>query len=159
MTHWPDLIGVRRVVLPVLERNEQRLFGRDVMFSKALQPRCFAGVVEDASVWDLREQLHDARLTYPVNTATMKYHETVAGRAYEHGSYAFRPQGFLGREQFHWRVWNHVAGAGVSAHYELNPWRHPVRHYRGDEWDPDRGVQLAREWFDLAPGDVAGIRP
>jgi len=93
---WPDLIMFRRTVLPPLERNERRLFGRDIMFSKPLQTRCFAGVVQDADSDNVRKQLLDIDTVFPVNTATMKYHETSERRAYECGSYALRPDGFLG---------------------------------------------------------------
>lgn len=56
---WPDLISLGRVVLLVLERNEQRLLGRDVMLSKAVQPACFAGVTRDATVDDVRRHCRD----------------------------------------------------------------------------------------------------
>jgi hypothetical protein len=42
---WPDLITVRRIILPPLEYNERRLFGLDIMFSKLLQTQRFTSVV------------------------------------------------------------------------------------------------------------------
>ena len=157
---WPDLITTRRIVLPPLERNERRLFGRDIMFSKALQTRGFAGVVLEATVDDVRRQLLDVDRVYPVNTATMKYHQGNHGRAYECGSYALRPDGFLGEYQFHFRLWNHVDGVGISAHYELNPWRRPRDHYAGVDWQPQLGIEKARELLDIDPAaDVDDIRP
>ena len=40
---WPDLITVRRIILPPLECNEHRFFGWDTMLSNLLQTQCFAG--------------------------------------------------------------------------------------------------------------------
>ncbi|WP_336358981.1 hypothetical protein [Haloarcula sp. CGMCC 1.6347] len=157
---WPDLITTRRIVLPPLERNERRLFGRDIMFSKALQTRGWAGVVQGADPDDVREQLLDIDNVYPVNTATMKYHEGNHGRAYECGSYALRPDGFLDEYQFHFRLWGHVDGVGISAHYELNPWRRPRDHYAGVDWQPQPGVAKARDLLDIDPAaSVDDIRP
>lgn len=157
---WPDLITFRRTVLPVLERNERRLFGRDIMFSKALQIRCFAGVVRDASCDDVRYDLLEEDNVFPVNTATMKYHETSEGRAYEQGSYALRPNSFWSTWQYHFRLWNHVDGVAVTAHFELNPWVRPRDHYAGVDWQPDLGIEKAREMLDLdTTTSVDGIRP
>lgn len=155
---WPDLITVRRIALPPLERNERRLFGRDIMFSKPLQTQCFAGVVQDAKPDDVRYTLLEQDRIYPVNTATMKYHETGGGRAYECGSYALRPDGFRGEYQYHFRLWNHVDGVGISAHSELNPWRRPFDHYAGVDWQPQPGIEKARALLDIDPGaDAAEI--
>lgn len=157
---WPDLITLRRIALPVLERNERRLFGRDVMFSKPLQTRGFAGVVMDAEVADVRRQLLDVDNVYPVNTATMKYHKNDHGRTYEAGSYAYRPDGFLGEYQYHFRLWNHVDGIGISAHHELNPWRRPRDHYAGVDWRIQPGVDQAHQFLDIdRSASVDGIRP
>ncbi|MDS0284686.1 hypothetical protein [Haloarcula onubensis] len=158
--YWPDLITLRRIALPVLERNERRLFGRDIMFSKPLQTRGFAGVVLEATVDDVRRQLLNVDNVYPVNTATLKYHETSEGRAYEAGTYALRPEGFLGEIQYHFRLWPHVDGVGISAHRELNPWRRPRDHYAGVDWHVGPGVEKAYELLDIDRSkSVDGIRP
>ena len=146
---WPDLIRVRHIILPPLERNERRLFGRDIMFSKSLQTQCFAGVVQGAEPDDVREQLLDIDRVYPVNTATMKYHSNDHGRAYECGSYALRPDGFLGEYQYHFRLWPHADGVGISAHYELNPWGRPRDHYAGVDWQPQPGIEKASDLLDI----------
>ncbi|MBX0325794.1 hypothetical protein EGH21_22510 [Halomicroarcula sp. F13] len=157
---WPDLITFRRIALPPLERNERRLFGRDVMFSKPLQTRCFAGVVRDADVDDVRYELLAMDDVYPVNTATLKYHETSQGRAYERGSYALRPDGFWSEYQYHFRLWSHEEGIGVSAHYELNPWVRPRDHYAGVDWQPQPGIEKAWALLDIDSSKTAdGILP
>jgi len=157
---WPDLITLRRIALPPLERNERRLFGRDIMFSKPLQTRGFAGVVQDANVDDVRLQLLGVDNVYAVNTATMKYHANGHGRTYEAGSYALRPDGFWSEYQYHFRLWPHVDGVGISAHHELNPWCRPRDHYAGVDWDVQAGVEKAHELLDIdRSASVDGIRP
>lgn len=48
--------------------------------------------------------------------------------------------------------------AETSVHYGLNPWRRPLDHYAGVDWQPQPGIEKARALLDIGPGaDATGI--
>jgi len=158
---YPDLNTFRRIVVPFFERNEHRWFGRDIMFSKEAQGVCFAGVIRDSTVDSVVSELRSMDNTYPCNLAALKYRETDNGKLYERASYAYRPEGFRGKWQYHVRLFPHEEGVAVFAHYELNPWHSPYKHYtstRGKTWLPHKGIQWVHEQFDIdSSADIAKI--
>jgi len=158
---YPDLNTFRRGVIPIFERNEQSWFGRDIMFTKEAQDVCYAGVITDATVDDIVSQLRSMGNTYPCNLAALKYRDTPHERVYERASYAYRPDGFRGKWQYHVRLFPYSDGIAVFAHKELNPWHSPIKHYnstRGDTWLPHKGIEWVHEQFDCDTGaDIENI--
>lgn len=69
------------------------------------------------------------------------------------------PPGYFARRQLHLVVVpNEYNGADLYAHAEFNPWRHPVRLYRIDEFEPARGSRRTRSGFESSettPGSRA----
>jgi len=150
--NYPDLNKFRRVVVPVFERNERRWFGRDIMFTKEVQDYCYAGTIRSRTVDSVVAELREKDNTFPCNLAALKYVETSDGSLYERASYAYRPDGFRGKWQYHVRLWPSDKGVAVFAHKELNPWHSPWQHYhstRGDTWLPQKGIEWVREQFDI----------
>jgi len=152
---YPDLNLFRRAVVPIFERNEHRWFGRDIMYV------CYAGVIRDTTVDSVVAELQEMDNTFPCNLAALKYRQPDPEKVYERASYAHRPDGFRGKWQYHVRLWNHENGVAVFAHYELNPWHSPYKHYtstRGDDWLPHKGIQWCHEQFDIdTSADIDGI--
>jgi len=156
---WPDLNTFRRAVVPVFERNESKWFGRDIMFSKLGQRGSYVGVIKERSVQDIVSELQSMDNVYSRNLAALKWRPTRDGeRAYERASYAYVPEGFFGKYQYHVRLWPHEQGTAVWAHYELNPWHSPSRHYNGEEWDPEAGASWVRSKFEIdTTADILGV--
>ena len=149
---YPDLNTFRRAVVPIFERNEERWFGMDIMFSKEAQDRSYVGVITDKSVDEVVAELRSMENVYSKNLACLKWRNSTDGeRVYERASYAQVPKGFFGKYQYHIRLWPHEHGVAVWAHYELNPWHSPRRHYNGDEWNPSKGATWAKKHFDIDP--------
>lgn len=164
---WPDLWRVRRVVLPVVDRLSDGAYDEqlevvdervDVDLEAAadalpektgvpLQAREFVGTI-DAAPSVVREQLRSMPRVYPNNLASIQYEVRDGERVHEVGSYALRPAGFIGVWQYHVRLTPTQDGrTRLWAHYERNAWRAPVRHYRAEGWDADRGVREVASWF------------
>jgi len=166
---WPDLWRARRAVLPIVDRladgdYDEQLdvvddrVGADLDELAAelpektglpLQAREFAGTV-DAPPAVVRDKLREMERVYPNTLASIQYTVDDAGeRVYEVGSYAFRPEGFLGSWQYHVRLTPADDGRKTRlwAHYERSAWRHPVQHYRGEGWDAEEGVREIASLF------------
>jgi len=172
---WPDLWRARRAVLPVVDRLadgdydaeldtvDDRLAdaGVDVDLEAAadalpektgllLNARTFAGTV-DAPPEVVREELRSMEQVYPNTLASIQYtvDEETGERVWEVGSYAFRPEGFLGSWQVHVRLTPVDGGRRTRlwVHWERSAWRHPVQHYRGEGWDSDEGVRWVASVF------------
>jgi len=145
-----DLNKFRRVVVPIFERNEERWFGGDIMFSKEAQNASYVGVIRDRSVEDVVAELRSIQNVYSRNLAALKWRKDPSGaRVYERASYAYVPEGFFGKWQYHVRLWPHDDGVAVWAHYELNPWVRPASHYDGEGWEVERGAEWVHENFDV----------
>jgi len=151
---YPDLNLFRRAVVPIFERNEHRWFGRDINV-------CYAGVIRDTTVDSVVAELQEMDNTFPCNLAALKYRQPDPEKVYERASYAHRPDGFRGKWQYHVRLWNHENGVAVFAHYELNPWHSPYKHYtstRGKDWFPQKGIEWCHKQFDIdTSADIANI--
>jgi len=112
-----------------------------------LQAREFVGTI-DAAPGVVREELREMPRVWPNTLASIQFEVVDGQRVHEVGSYALRPEGFLGMWQFHVRLTPTQDGrTRLWAHYERNAWRHPVRHYRAEGWDADRGVREVASWF------------
>ena len=158
---WPDLWRFRRAVLPVVDRLSdgdyddvvQEVDTRtpvdisaavDALPEKTgvpLQAREFVGVV-DAPPAEVREEFRSIERCYPNTLASIQFELRDGERVHEVGSYALRPEGFLGVWQTHVRLTPREGGTKTAlwAHRERNAWRQPVRHYRADGWDAEAGV-------------------
>ncbi|MFC5135504.1 MULTISPECIES: hypothetical protein [Haloferacaceae] len=170
---WPDLWRFRRAALPVVDRLadggydaeldvvDDRLgdAGVDVDLEDLaeelpektgmpLQAQEYAGTV-DATPAVVREELRSMERVYPNTLASIQFDIVDGERVWEVGSYAFRPEGFLGSWQYHVRLTPREGGTKTRlwAHYERSAWRHPVQHYRGVGWDADEGVRWAASVF------------
>lgn len=166
---WPDLWRFRRRVLPMVDRladgdyDEQldvvddRL-GLDVDLEAAtellpektgvpLQAREFVGTL-DAPPSVVREELRLMPRVWPNTLASIQYEVRDGERVYEVGSYALRPEGFLGVWQYHVRLTPTQDGrTRLWAHKERSALRQPVRHYRAVGWDADAGVREYASMF------------
>ena len=167
---WPDLWRARRVVLPVLDRLADGEYdeeldvvdehvdidleaGADALPEKTglqLNARTLVGTI-DAPPAEVRAELRSMERVYPNTLASIQYDidEETGERVWEVGSYGYQPEGFFGMWQYHVRLT--PAGDGretrVWSHYERSAWRAPVRHYRGEGWDADRGVRAIASLF------------
>ena len=167
---WPDLWRVRRAVLPIVDRLADGDYDEqlDVVDDRVgadldglaeklpektgvpLQAREFAGTV-DAPPSAVRDELRAMERVYPNTLASIQYtvDEETGERVYEVGSYAFRPEGFLGSWQAHVRLTPADDGRKTRlwAHRERSAWRHPVQHYNAEGWDSAEGVRWVASVF------------
>jgi len=164
---WPDLWRFRRTVLPVVDRlsdggydDELEVIDEragvdleaaaDALPEKTgvpLQAREFVGTI-DAAPDVVREELREMPRVWPNNLASIQFEVRDGERVHEVGSYALRPEGFVGVWQYHVRLTPAQDGrTRLWAHFERNAWRAPVRHYRAEGWDADRGVREVASWF------------
>ncbi|PHQ47220.1 hypothetical protein DJ68_03055 [Halorubrum sp. C3] len=165
---WPDLWRFRRRVLPIVDRLadgdldeeldvvDERVgvnleVAADALPEKTgvpLQERELVGVI-DAAPAEVRAELRGMKRVYPNTLASIQYDVVDGERVWEVGSYAYRPEGFLGRWQYHVRLTPAAGGRQTRlwAHYERNAWRAPVRHYRGESWDAEEGVREIASLF------------
>lgn len=165
---WPDLWRFRRQMLPVVDRladggydEELDRVGEhvDVDLEAAadalpektgvpLQERELVGTI-DAAPAEVREELRSMPRVWPNTLASIQFDVVDDERVWEVGSYAYRPQGFLGMWQYHVRLTPAAGGCKTRlwAHYERSAWRAPVRHYRAEGWDAEEGVREVASWF------------
>ena len=157
---WPDLWRARRAVLPYVARFGAGEYPAvddltDVNLAEQvpektalpLQDRELVGTV-DAPPAAVRDELRSIPRVYANTLASIQYDVLGGERVYEVGSYAYRPEGFLGLWQYHVRLTPTQDGrTRLWAHYERSAWRQPVRHYRGDGWDADEGVREMSSLF------------
>ena len=164
---WPDLWRVRRAVLPMVDRLadgdlDEELdvvddhvgvdleAAADQLPEKTgmpLQAREFVGTI-DAAPAEVREEFRSMDRVWPNTLASIQYEVVDGSRVWEVGSYAYRPEGFLGAWQYHVRLTPTQNGrTRLWAHYERSAWRYPVRHYNGEGWDADRGVREIASMF------------
>ncbi|OYR68167.1 hypothetical protein DJ78_14580 [Halorubrum ezzemoulense] len=166
---WPDLWRFRRAVLPVLDRLadgdydeeldvvDERVeidleAAADALPEKTglqLNARTVVGTI-DAPPSEVRAELRSMERVYPNTLASIQYDvvEETGERVWEVGSYAYRPEGFFGVWQYHVRLTPTADGrTRLWAHYERSPWRQPVRHYRGEGWDAEKGVREIESLF------------
>ena len=177
---WPDLWRFRRAVLPVVDRLADGRYDQQVNVVDAhaaidvstavdalpektglpLQAREFAGTL-DAPPADVREAFRAMDRVYPNTLASIQYDVVDGERVWEVGSYAYRSEGFLDEWQVHVRLTPADGGRKTRlwAHYERSAWRHPVKHYNGEGWDADEGVQWVASVFAnderYVPSDAA----
>lgn len=146
---WPDILPIRRAVWPLIEKYDTAILGHDIFAVAEIRPREFAGVMKK-DVQATRKHLRSMSNIYPNNAAALKYMESERGhRVYEHGSYAYRPDGIFGKWQLHIRLFPHENGTALFTHWELNPLHSPRKHYGGVNLDDQKGVKKARRMFDL----------
>ncbi|MDB2283673.1 hypothetical protein PM038_00085 [Halorubrum ezzemoulense] len=167
---WPDLWRARRVVLPVLDRLADGEYddeldvveghtaidvsaAADALPEKTglqLNERTLVGTI-DAPPSEVRAELRSMERVYPNTLASIQFDidEETGERVWEVGSYAYRPEGFLGRWQYHVRLTPAAGGRQTRlwAHYERSAWRAPVRHYRGEGWSAEEGVREIASLF------------
>jgi hypothetical protein len=167
---WPDLWRARRLVLPVFDRLADGDYDEEIEAVEGhtsidvsaaadalpektglqLNARTLVGTI-DAPPSEVRAELRSMERVYPNTLASIQYDidEETGERVWEVGSYGYRPEGFFGMWQYHVRLT--PAGDGretrVWSHYERSAWRAPVRHYRGEGWDADRGVREIASLF------------
>ena len=165
---WPDLWRFRRAVLPIVDRladgdyDEQldvvdEQVGADLKGTAdalpektglPLQAQEYVGVM-DAPPADVRAKFRLMERVYPNTLASIQYDVGGGSRVWGVGSYAYRPEGFLGMWQYHVRLTPAAGGRKTRlwAHYERSAWRAPVRHYRGVGWDAAEGVREIASLF------------
>ncbi|MFC5278657.1 hypothetical protein ACFPM1_07800 [Halorubrum rubrum] len=165
---WPDLWRFRRAVLPVVDRLADGDYDEeldvveghtaidvsaatDALPEKTglpLQASEYVGVL-DAPPGDVREELRGMPRVWPNTLASIQFDVVDGERVWEVGSYAYRPQGFLGSWQYHVRLTPADGGQKTAlwAHYEKSAWRHPVDHYNAVGWDADEGVREIASMF------------
>jgi hypothetical protein len=167
LSAWPDLWRFRRRVLPLLDRVSDGDYdaeleavdervdvdleaAADALPEKTgvpLQAREFVGTI-DAAPAEVRAELRLMERVWPNNLASIQFEVRDGERVHEVGSYALRPEGFVGVWQYHVRLTPTQDGrTRLWAHYERNALRQPVRHYRAEGWDADRGVREVASWF------------
>lgn len=165
---WPDLWRFRRRVLPIVDRLSDGDYDEqlDVVGDRVgvdleaaadqlpektgmpLQAREFVGVL-DAPPATVREEFRSMPRVYPNTLASIQFDVVDDKRVWEIGSYAYRPEGFMGKWQYHVRLTPVDGGQKTAlwAHYELNAWRRPVLHYNAVSWDADEGVREIASLF------------
>ncbi|EMA69329.1 hypothetical protein C461_03173 [Halorubrum aidingense JCM 13560] len=158
---WPDLWRFRRAVLPIVDRLADGEYddeldvvdehvgvdleaAADQLPEKTgmpLQASEFVGVL-DAPPAVVREELRSMPRVWPNTLASIQFEAVDGSRVWEVGSYAYRPEGFLGEWQYHVRLTPADGGQKTRlwAHYELSALRYPVRHYDGEGWSSEEGV-------------------
>lgn len=135
----------RRRVLPTVHRIKEPLGG----FAQCTQhPAEYVGTVE-GSIREFRSDLESMSFT-PEPIASLKVHRDGRLSA---GSWV-RRRSPLADWQLHATLYRDGRDAvEVFAHREYSWLRHPYRHYRGEGWDTDGGVERMRsllETYDVA---------
>lgn len=140
-----DLWHLRRLLLPIAEGLDKAHFGNEYKFAFPAQDVEYAGTVEKPP-GEVRAILKGMDDVYPNNLAAAKFIEREdESVVYDIGSYAHRPEGFMGDYQTHVRLFESEDGTDIYAHYEYNPWAHPRKHYNGAEWSAKTGVSRAKQ--------------
>ncbi|WP_434521298.1 hypothetical protein [Halorubrum sp. AS12] len=161
---WPDLWCLRQAVLPIIDRLADGEYDEeldavddrvgadldeavDALPEKTglrLNTRTLVGTI-DAPPAEVRSM----ERVWPNTLASIQFDVADGDRVWEVGSYAYRPQRFFGMWQYHVRPTPAAGGRQTRlwAHYERSAWRAPVRHYRGEGWDTDRGVRNIASMF------------
>ena len=152
--------NVRRAAFPVLEAvadytNEN--YGTDLYVESATRPVEFVGRIGVSGAEFERFLIDD--LGFEVDpVASRKYREADDERGYEEGSFRLLPDPSDDdpRKQPHVRIYDGdtIPGAEtgyvlVHAHWEYRWDTDPRKHYRGIEWDAERGVQMTRRLLDV----------
>jgi hypothetical protein len=162
----------RRTVVPIVEKPVEKWLDRDIICKRA-QDFTYVGVIRGRSVDTVAAEISSREKHYPVNLAALKWRESTHSgyqkdgdkfigpdsevvdslprkhRVYERGSFAYRPDGWAGKYQYHVRLFPHERGTAVWAHYEINPWYDPKAHYAGVDWMPKKGRDWAVANFDI----------
>lgn len=147
---WPDLWELRGTLFPSLDKTA---FGKEYKkFSFPTHPNERVGIIPRPEQ-EARRLLKVLPKVYPNNAAAVKYipedRSPTGERIYERGSYAHRPEGFLGKWQTHFRLF--PVGderTAVYVHWELNPLARPGAHYRGEQWSAEIGKRNAQKILD-----------
>jgi len=169
---YPDLNNFRRAVVPIVEKPVEKALDRDIICKRG-QDYTYVGVIRGRSVDAVAAEINSRNKHYPVNLAALKWRESAHSgyqkdgdkfvgpddevvdqlpkehRVYERGSFAYRPDGFFGKYQYHVRFWPHEEGTAVWAHHEINPWYDPKAHYNNVDWNPKKGRKWAEASFDI----------
>lgn len=158
-----DLYRVRQAALIPLDDWVPRGWKLTTRFRESEYVGVWHTPIEDA-----RRHLKGLDNVYVNNFASMKYMTPkyaplkrdgdsrqggTPKRVYEHGSYAYRPDGRFGKWQIHVRLFPHPNGCVVGAHREVNALSHPVLHHSGDTLDDEVGVEYVRNTL-LADADA-----
>lgn len=152
-----DLINTRRKVWPLIERYDRDVIGTEIFAVGVIRQSEYAGVLP-TSVGRARRKLKGMTKVYANNAAALKYVERDGERSYEQGSYAYRPDGFFGKWQLHMRLFEHEDGTALFAHWELNPYHSPRKHYNGVHLQDNKGVEKALDMFpELEQKSLDGI--
>lgn len=157
---WPDLNSLRRSIIPKIEKPVEKYLDRDIICKRA-QNYTYVGVITDRQMDAVIADIASRDKHYPVNLAALKWRadaHDASKRVYERASYAYRPNGFKGKYQYHVRLFPHSDGVAVWAHHEINPWYDPKAHYDGVDWNPKKGRKWAIENFDIDTSvDMDGV--
>lgn len=135
------MMALRRQYLPRVHRALEPLGGYAQL---DVEPREYVGVVEqDADTF--AGTLQELGFS-PEPVAALK--KTDDDR-YATGSWV-RRDSVLADEQFHVTLFDCAEDGRtrVYAHWEQSWIRHPVRHYRAEGWQPERGVATMRELLE-----------
>lgn len=152
--------SVRRAAFPVLgavARYTNENYGTDLYVESSTRQVEFVGRI-DVSRAEFERFLIDD-LGFEVNpVASRKYREEDDEREYEEGSFRLLPDpsdDYDPRKQLHVRIYDgdttpdaETGYVFVYAHWEYRWDTDPKKHYRGIEWDADRGVRMTRRLLD-----------
>lgn len=151
---------IRRTIIPHLGKGVQYLnqnHGTDLYVENPANSAEFVGRVE-MTEHEFEEFLVEDLGFEPNPLAARKYRDTPNGKEYEEGSFRWLPDpndNLNDRFQLHIRVYDGDmapnADTGyvlVYAHWEYRWDTDPIKHYRGVEWDGEKGIAMVRERLD-----------
>jgi hypothetical protein len=141
---------IRRRLLPTFDAALERFGGYAVSDVDRDQ---YVGTA-DADLRDVEDALLSRGFSFEVISA-LKHRVCPDRRDVEAGSWVFRDSR-LSSHQLHVHLFSeqNEDAADIYAHHEKNWVRHPVKHYRVEYCDPDRGVEMAREVLSDSEVDI-----
>ena len=108
----------------------------------------------DANLRDVEDALRSRGFTFEIISA-LKHRACPDRRDVEAGSWVLR-ESRLSSHQLHVHIFSERDEdvADLYAHHERNWVRHPVKHYRVEYCDTERGVEMARDMLSRAQVEV-----
>lgn len=141
---------VRRRLWPTFDAALARVGGYAV--SDVSQDEYVA--TADGGLREVEDDLRRLGFSFEVVSA-LKHRACPNRRDVEAGSWVLRDSRFS-PHQLHVHLFSEEdeEAADVYAHHEKNWVRHPVKHYRVEYCDPEKGIEMAREMLSEADVEV-----
>lgn len=137
---WPVVSKIRDKTFPVMDKMMAGPLGG--YSARPIRESEFVGQY-DITAHNLDVIFRHKTDIYPDNLAGIKWRKDDDVE-FEYATWAYRPDGYFSKWQTHIIIFEDgEQTVSIYAHKELNPFRRPVKHYRGTSFDAEAGVDEA----------------